>query len=214
VTSAATPFTTSPSDRAALSEVLGLLERREATVISWGFYDLVFTARDLERALETDAPPEVAEWWGQVRDLGSDTSTLLSDLEEAGLIYRVGGRGGQYRTRFAEGVRLLARLRQLFRPQQWSTGPSLVSDIKVHLASRRYPRRTEDAVRCWEDLASQGRRSRLQSRIFQALATRAVASEHVSEGPPLEAGELHRTAVGARRQRLKDPTLEPRPSAL
>jgi hypothetical protein len=174
VTTVASPTLPPLSDRAALSEVLGMVERREATAISWGFYDLAFTARDLEHVLDEEAPTEVAEWWQKARHHGADGATLLSDMEEAGLVYRLASGGGQYRTRFAEGVRLIARLRQLFTSQQWSTGPSLVSDIKVHLAPRRYPRRTESAAQCWGDLEPHCRRwSRLQSRVFHALATRA-----------------------------------------
>src|SRR5688500_13144213 len=99
----------SPFSRASLSEVLGLIEAREAKLIAWGFYDLAFTPRDLERALEADAPVHVARWWEGIQNLGHDSATLLSELEEAGLVYRLPVGAERYRTRFAEGVRLLAR---------------------------------------------------------------------------------------------------------
>ena len=57
-----------------------------------------------------------------------------------------------YRTRFAEGVRLLANLRQMFKQDDWATGPRLVSDIKLQVTPRQYPRRDLKADVVWERL--------------------------------------------------------------
>jgi hypothetical protein len=50
-------------------------------------------------------------------------------MNQRRLLYLLPGSLDSYRTRFAEGVRLIANLRQMFKPQDWATGPLLVSDF-------------------------------------------------------------------------------------
>ncbi|MFM8386090.1 MAG: protein DpdJ [Planctomycetia bacterium] len=49
---------------------------------------------------------------------------------------------GRYRSRAAETVRLLARLRQLWKDRQWESGPPLVADFRYRSTPRMVPRRT------------------------------------------------------------------------
>ncbi|MEH2285024.1 MAG: DEAD/DEAH box helicase [Nostoc sp.] len=46
-----------------------------------------------------------------------------------------------FRTRMAEGVRLFARLRQLFPNNSWQTSPTLVADYRLQIRPRIYPKR-------------------------------------------------------------------------
>ena len=78
--------------------------------------------------------------------------------------------GTVFATRFAEGVRLTARLRQMFNANQWATAPTLVADVKLHLKPRRYPRQDQPAIQCWGDLEADARRIALQRDLFLALA--------------------------------------------
>src|SRR5262245_43929269 len=94
-------------------EFLGFLELHEARLLSWGFYDVSFTPQEIETVLASEAGPELLSAWAALQAGGWTVANLLEDMEGAGLLYRP-ARGAVYRTRFAEGVRLTARLRQMF----------------------------------------------------------------------------------------------------
>src|SRR5262245_48217986 len=134
-----------------VSEFLGFLEVREARLLSWGFYDVSFAPPEIEAALQTEAPGELQSLWAPCAAAGWTLENVLEDMETAGLLYRP-GKSAAYRTRFAEGIRLTARLRQMFNYDQWPTAPNLVSDIKLHLRPRQYPRQDQPADDCWQSL--------------------------------------------------------------
>jgi hypothetical protein len=46
----------------------------------------------------------------------------------------------------------MSNLRQMFRQDDWSTGPRLVSDIKLKVSPRLYPRRDQTAQSVWDKL--------------------------------------------------------------
>src|SRR5262245_35870684 len=99
-------------------EFLGFLELREARLLSWGFYEVSFTPQEIEAILASEAGPELLSAWATEEATGWTVANLLEDMEGVGLLYRP-GRGVVYRTRFAEAVRLTARLRQMFAYDQW-----------------------------------------------------------------------------------------------
>src|SRR5437764_8312879 len=157
------------SFKSFVSELLSFLEQQESRLLSWGFYDVSFDAAEVDSMIEQDAEPSVVEYWEGVIEEGWTTSSLLDEMEHSGLLYRVNADADTYRTRFAEGVRLLARLRQMFKPQDWAGGPSLVSDIKLHLAPRRYPKRDQLAEECWQDLQPLSQKPEMQRAAFESL---------------------------------------------
>ncbi len=164
--------TGSPVGRDAfIPEFLSFLERREARLLNWGFLDVAFDAPDVETVLEDEGPAELADAWRALRGSGADMSGLLRDMGRDGLLHFLPDERGRFRTRFAEGVRLTARLRQIFRAADWATGPRLVSDVKLRLGPRRYPRRDQTVAACWADLAGGAATSPdLQRATFEALA--------------------------------------------
>ena len=172
---------------AELSEAVGLLETREARLMSWGFYDLSFSAHDLEDALNERVEAGGAPWWPDICTRGGSVDDVVSELERCGLVYRQRAGDDRLRTRFGEGVRLIARLKQVFSADQWATGPRLVSDIKVQLSPRLYPLRNEDARDCWRDLAPFSSHGDLQARVFRALSVD-------SDGAPLKFTGFQRRA--------------------
>ncbi len=151
-------------------EFLGFLEMREARLLSWGFYDVSFTPQEIETILDNEAAPELLSSWATHQAQGWTVQNLFEDMEAAGLLYRPSRSAVAYRTRFAEGVRLIARLRQMFDYDQWPTAPNLVSDIKLHLKPRQYPRQDEPASACWEDLEPHCGEPELQRALFGVLA--------------------------------------------
>src|SRR4051794_1613491 len=100
--------------------LLSFLERRETRLLSWGFYDITFRPAEAERVLAAEAPPQLAADWAARRAAGERLDALLGRMADAGLLYQPEPGMVAFRTRFGEGVRLLARLRQMFRPAQWS----------------------------------------------------------------------------------------------
>lgn len=153
-----------------VGEFLSFLEQQEARLLSWGFYDFAYSTSEVEELFQNFASDELKEFWSKFKtELTFDE--LLDEMEYAKLLYRPDENEYLYRTRFAEGVRLFARLRQMFKDKDWATGANLVSDIKLHLAPRRYPNRDQFAAECWNDLQPICRNEIIQKEAFEALTT-------------------------------------------
>jgi hypothetical protein len=153
-----------------IDELLSFLERRETRLLAWGFYDITFRPNEIDRALLQDAPRHLAAEWQARRTRGEQLDPLFTRMADAGLLYRPVAGSSAYRTRFGEGVRLLARLRQMFNENQWNTGPTLVSDLKLHVQRRRYPKQDQNATDCWADLAPHSIDPARDEALFRELA--------------------------------------------
>lgn len=114
-------------------DFLGLLEEEEEKLLSWGIVDGGFTRDEIE---------EFAQIFLEQRGSRESSSSLVKELRERRLLFDLNlGTRRVYRTRMAESVRLFARLRQIFPNRKWSAAPTLVSDFRFSLRSRRYPER-------------------------------------------------------------------------
>ena len=133
-----------------VSEFLTFIEKREERLLSWGFYNVSWTILEIQSAFPLEAPQSLQNTWNDLTIQGHTIHSLLLQMKHCNLIYEVKHFQNSYRTRFAEGVRLLANLRQMFKPTDWATGPRLVSDIKLQIKPRQYPRRDWSAVDVWE----------------------------------------------------------------
>jgi hypothetical protein len=141
----------SPALKDFVGEFLSFLERQEQGLLGWGFYDGSFSVAEIETLFE-DAPNDLRDQFGALTSTGGTMIDIVDDMANDGLLYRLPGEE-RYRTRFAETVRLLARLRQRFQWQKhWSDGRTLVSDIRIHLRPRRFPKWGEKPEDCWTDL--------------------------------------------------------------
>jgi len=135
-----------------VSEFLAMLERYESRLLSWGFYGGYFDAVQAQGWLH-QSNSELRERWATLESEGESMESFLELLREERLLFELPDRPGCFRTRFAEGIRLLGGLRQLFPNRPWTIAPKLVSDIRINLAPRTYPRRKIKAEECWQDLA-------------------------------------------------------------
>jgi hypothetical protein len=194
-----------------LDEFLTFLETRETRLLSWGFYDAAFTLEEIERLFEEEGTPELREAWARCAAQGWTLERVIGQMEIANLLYRAQRLPDMYRTRFGEGVRLLAGLRQIFREDQWAVAPRLVSDIKIHLMPRVYPRRDRTAEQCWESMREACANPQLQQAIFSELARnprgkpytfsgfqeRAFAHVFRSYGQPGESGSIICAGTGS-----------------
>lgn len=176
-----------------LAEFLGTIERSEAALLSWGLVD-GFSSEDelIDRA---DALLATHDAW----NLFSGGLAMLDEMERRGLLFRWNVAGAmRYRSRMAEGVRLAARLRQLFpkhlrQPGGWTTSPTLVADFRFLLRARQYPRRDQLAAQCvqqWQSAAGSGRLTSLQGSVLRAL----LGMEGGGGGFPLAGFQVRATA--------------------
>ena len=162
--------------------ILDELQHREARLLSWGMVDGSFSYDELIDLIETQTdaldPDDVLDW-----------------LVDRALVVGLQEPEGCYRTRVAEGVRLFARLKQMFPGGRWTTAKELVSDFRFATLPRRYPDRCLDVgaviseiakdLKCTpvqQDVAYEllgGRSTNWKLADFQVEATRRVLAEHV-----------------------------------
>lgn len=153
------------------SRFLSFLETREQRLLSWGFYDVCFSPGEIVSLIEDEGDESLKSEWHALAQ-GPEAWSIedfVAELAAANLLFQVDD--SRYRSRFAETVRMIARLKQMFREDQWATGPNLVSDIKLNLKPRRYPRRDQPAKSCWETMGVVASKPELQKSLFTCLST-------------------------------------------
>lgn len=142
-------------------ELLNRLEDLELLSLRWG---------DVSASVSRDTLLAMAEplFPGEAED-------AVEVLRAAGLLhtYNPPGGGERYRSRFAETVRLLARLRQTFPGEAWQGAPPLVADFRLDLRKRRYPSRDLEAAALAAEL---GPLTALQRQVWDALAPPRLAA--------------------------------------
>ena len=127
-------------------EFLGQLEQTEAALLSWGLVDGFWSEEEL--VAKAEAFIAKCDAW----HMFPDGHALVDILEQQHFVIRWDGSTGcRYRTRMAESLRMMSRLRQLFpkhlkTPGAWVASPALVSDFRFLPRSRTYPRRNIDAT--------------------------------------------------------------------
>lgn len=136
-----------------LEQVLDAIEERESKLLVWGIVDGCFSNDELSEVidplLDASLERDQAEYF--------DSPSVIRALLGRHWLVTVARYNGAiaYRSRMAETVRLLLRLRQLFpkhgrTPAGWQTAPTLVADYRFQRRRRRYPQRGvpfEDALR-------------------------------------------------------------------
>jgi hypothetical protein len=135
------------ADEVLLLAALDQIEQSEARLLSWGLVDGHVSASEMQGIVDAllDDPATGAS----VRF--HDAGEVIVELIDRALLFDIGEEPGTcFRSRMAEGVRLLFRLRQLFPqhrgPIGWQAAPTLVSDFRFIWRRRRYPRRDIDAA--------------------------------------------------------------------
>ena len=126
-----------------LGELLSRLEDLELPLLAWGVVEGFLSEEDVEGAIDAQRLAEFAA--GSAEVPGVDE--YLQVLVERGLIVRQPTGDTRYRTRFAETLRLLRLLRQLWPPKDptadgwWRASSPLVADYRLGVSPRRYPKR-------------------------------------------------------------------------
>jgi hypothetical protein len=144
------------ADEALLLAGLDEIEQREARLLTWGLVDGHVSAGEIHGII--DALLDDPTWAAGVTF--PDAGRVIAELIRRALLFDIGEEPrSQYRSRMAEGVRLLFRLRQLFPqhrgPIGWQTAPTLVADFRFIWRRRRYPRRDIDAATALATIAAE-----------------------------------------------------------
>ncbi|MGE0322130.1 MAG: protein DpdJ [Polyangiaceae bacterium] len=116
-------------------ECLSELERRETELLSWGAVDGYFDEQELLEIIEEFLSANDRE--GAFENEEELLDALLNDV----LVFELPGVPPRYRTRMAEGIRLLFRLRQVLHWRAWHEAQNLIADYRLILRPRRFPRR-------------------------------------------------------------------------
>jgi hypothetical protein len=124
------------------NEVLTLIEADEAKLLNWGFFDVRSDLKTHIGDIVKRLPISSLGLWDDAQQDGITVDDILENLVQRKLIFKLNIAGNVfYRTRFAETIRLLSLLRQRFSFADWQTASRLVSDLKIQLQRRRYPKR-------------------------------------------------------------------------
>lgn len=117
-----------------IDKALTALETRELRSLKWGYVDGAMSEVEVRSLVARALSCAVSD---------PAVDAMVQKLEQRRLLFRFPWSDGsfRYRTRFAEGVRLLTRLKQILRGKPWATSPDLVADYRIHAGPRRFPRR-------------------------------------------------------------------------
>jgi hypothetical protein len=130
-------FDSNQQDRLC-NEVLTSIEGAEARLLHWGFIRVQNDLKTVLPEILDNLPDDTKVLWETAAQAGFTPDDVLTNLLDRKLIF---ASKEMYRSRFAETVRLLSLLRQLLPYNTWQTASRLVSDIRIQLQRRRYPRR-------------------------------------------------------------------------
>ncbi len=126
------------------NEVLTIIEMSELRLLNWGFVDVrsQLEVSEISEILETKLTEHGRSLWEEAQLHNVTPEKIRQNLLDRCLIFETPLKGNSfYRSRFAETIRLLAYLRQRFSHSDWQTALRLVSDFKIDLKRRSYPRR-------------------------------------------------------------------------
>jgi hypothetical protein len=162
-----------PPDLALAEAALDRLERLEVRVLVWGLVDSALSASEVEDTLR-DVLNERQDIAADPKCTIDTEGALQERLIELGHLFAVPGRPAtppRFRTRMAEGVRLFARLRQMFprhhEGADWVSAATLVADYRLLWRPRKYPAR---------DLTTKASQDIIAGRVSDPKILAAVAT--------------------------------------
>ncbi len=180
-----------------LGDLLSRLEDLELPLLAWGVVDGFLSEDDVARAIDEQ---RIAEFSSGVAEVPA-AEEYLQVLVDRGLLVRQPTGDVRFRTRFAEILRLLRRLRQLWPPKDtnvdgwWRAHAPLVADYRLGVSPRRYPKRELDVDQVAAALQTTANWGSLQDAMlrrlvgtsklaaFQLRATVSVLSAVAAERP-------------------------------
>ncbi|MEJ8827217.1 protein DpdJ [Variovorax humicola] len=141
-------------------KALDALEQIEARGLVWGLVDNALSDEEVAAALrEVLNDPRYGALRADPACNFSTSKDLRQALVELHMLFQVPATPGapvRWRTRMAEGMRLMARLRQMFPkhdgPTSWAAAPALVADYRFLWRPRQYPKRDQTSAQVMETI--------------------------------------------------------------
>lgn len=137
--------------------ILDCIEERESKLLVWGLVDGFISEGELNDLISDQIDMALTAGFDEFYDSGP----VIKELLDEKLIVEVESNSESkvYRSRMAETVRLLQRLRQVFpkhakRSNGWLSAPSLVADFRFQRRQRKYPKRDIDKSKALEAINS------------------------------------------------------------
>jgi hypothetical protein len=153
-----------------ISNLLNFIEEKEADLISWGFYDTGLKSPEIENLLKSNADSQLTEEFEKYQNEGNTIDDILADMHFENLLYLIPNKKNTYRSRFSEGMRLIANLKQRFKNEDWSSAKKLVSDVKIDLTNRKYPTFNVSPEKAWEEITKNRNFIEIQKKVFFQLS--------------------------------------------
>ncbi len=139
------------------NEVLTTIESSELKLLNWGFVELQSALDSTLPILMEKLSDHGKQLWESAQQFDITLEDIIVNLKRRRLIFNTTAQGQNlYRSRFAETIRLLSLLRQRFSFEDWQTASRLVSDVKISVDRRRYPKRNISKDELVEDLRQMG----------------------------------------------------------
>jgi hypothetical protein len=177
-----------PQIDALCNEVLTAIELDELKLLNWGFVNVRSPLQETLPGMVEALHGPGAALWQEAQEWGVSSGDILANLLARHLLFRAQLHGQYYyRSRFAETIRLLALLRQRFSHYDWQTASRLVSDFKIEVRPRAYPRRDVPL----EELYAELRQRRASSFYIQAVGS-LLQDQH---GQALQIARFQKQAI-------------------
>lgn len=142
-----------------LNLALEKIEKLEYISLSWGYTDGQLSEETLNSLMEQ---------FTENIDKSIDYEELIEQLVNKNLLFEFRKDNKVfYRSRFAESIRLITKLRQLFPNKDWRTAPTLISDYRVDRRPRRYPKRDITPDQAVNQI--EGELTPLQNQLFYSI---------------------------------------------
>jgi hypothetical protein len=140
-----------------LLSILDLIEECESKLLVWGLVDGYIAESELNDLISNQIDSALEKGFDEFYD----STPVIKELLDEKLIVEAQSNSESkvYRSRMAETVRLLQRLRQVFpkhakRSNGWLSAPSLVADFRFQRRQRKYPKRDIDKSKALETINS------------------------------------------------------------
>lgn len=138
------------------NELLTEIELNEMKLLNWGFVDVKSPLNVMLPDLLAHLSSKGNDLWSELQNFGVEPKAIVDNLEDRKLIFPSNSQREFYRSRFAETIRLLFLLRQRFSAEDWQTAPRLVSDFKIDVRRRSYPKRDVSVKELCNELRAVG----------------------------------------------------------
>jgi len=169
------------------NDLLTWIEQREAEQIAYGVYDVTMTGAEV---LSSYQPVDVAR--PALADRATNLREALHWLAGEALIIRFSTETDPahwiFRSRIAETVRLLSKLRQRIardnpdkQRQRISHGKRLTGDVTFHVIPRRVPRRRRSPVDYLAVLSSNQEQERCAALLHEVITTHLPKLRSISQ---------------------------------